>query len=48
MTEKWRKYLRKGGAFGAILTDIFRALDCLPHELLITKRHVYRVDLSLL
>ena len=32
MIEKWKKPLDKGGAFGALLTDISKAYDCLPHE----------------
>ena len=44
MIEKRRKSLDKGGAFGALLTDLSKAFDCLPHELLITKLHAHRVD----
>ena len=32
MIEKWRKSLDAGGAFGALLTDLSKAFDCLPHE----------------
>ena len=41
MIEKWRKSLDKGGAFGALLTDMSKAFDCLPDELLIAKPRAY-------
>ena len=45
MIEIWRKSLDKGGAFGALLTDLSKAFDCLSHELLVTKLHAYGVDI---
>ena len=45
MIEKWKKPLDKGGAFGALLTDISKAYDCLPNELLIAKLHAYGLDI---
>ena len=44
MIEKWRKFLDAGGAYGALLTDLSKAFDCLSHELLIGKLQTYRVD----
>ena len=41
MMEKLRKSLDSGRASAAFLTDLSKAFDCLPHNLLITKLHVY-------
>ena len=45
MIEKWRKFRDAGGAFGALITDLSKVFDCLPHELLIAKLHAYGVDI---
>ena len=45
MIEKWKNPLDKGGAFGALLTDLSKAFDCLHYELLIAKLYAYGVDI---
>ena len=45
MIEKWRKFLDAGSTFGALLTDLFKVSDFLPHELLVAKLHAFGVDI---
>ena len=37
LIEKWKQSVDNGGAFGALMIDLSKAFDCLPHELLIAK-----------
>ena len=41
LIEKWKKSVENGGAFGAARTDLSKAFDCLPVELLIAKLGTY-------
>ena len=46
--RKWKSATDKAKSFGALLTDLLRAFDCLPHELLVAKLHTYGFNLAVL
>ena len=46
MLEIWKEATDNNKAFGALLTDLSKAFDCLSHNLLIAKLHAYGIEID--
>ena len=44
LIEDWRSNFDNDYLVGAVLMDLSRAFDCIPHDLLIAKLHAYGFD----
>ena len=41
MIDKWKKAVDNNKVFGALLTDLSKAFDCICHDLLVAKLNAY-------
>ena len=48
MLEKWKSATDNNKSFGALLTNLSKAFDCLAHDLLIAKLNAYGFNMSAL
>ena len=48
MIDKWKKAVDNHKVFGAVLTDLSKAFDCICHDLLIAKLNTYGLSLPAL
>ena len=48
MLDFWKGATENNKAFGALLTDLWKAFDCLSHDLFIAKLQAYALDIDLL
>ena len=48
MLENWKQAVDNNNVFGALLTDLSKAFDCISHDLSIAKLNAYGLSLSAL
>ena len=46
LIENRKESLDKGFVAGALLMDLSKAFDCIPHDLLVAKLHAYGISLT--
>ena len=48
LLEKWERSVDRSKTFGALLTQLSKAFDCLDHELLMAKFNAFGLNLPAL
>ena len=48
LTENWKQSLDNQKFVGAVLMDLSKVFDCVPHDLLVAKMHAYGFSIDLL
>ena len=46
LIERFKHCLDNSGVIAAVLTDLSKAYDCIPHDLLIAKLHAYGISMQ--
>ena len=46
LIENWKESLHKGFVTGTLLMDLSKALECIPHDLLVAKIHANGISLN--
>ena len=46
LIERFKHFLDNSGVIAVVLTDLFKAYDCIPHDLFIAKLHAYGIGMQ--
>ena len=46
LIKNWKKSIGKSFVTGAVLIELYKAFDCIPHDLLVAKLHARGISLN--